>query len=246
MLLLQERLHAKPSLLHAVVLAFGGPYFALCLLKALNDALTFAGPLLLNLMVRYLSNASGGGGTQSGTQAGSAAPGRAGMSSTMQVWLPLGPLQGAYGCAALLALASVLKAVINSHYNYRLSLVACRWVIRLHPHTHSKTPAWLQATYSSQQHTLTAVLSSGAAQRLLNQSILSVQPDAPTYLQIQTSYNRPHDATAQCMPVQAALWTDGLFVSQSSAGTQWRCHSGCADPDGSRHITSSQPGGVLP
>uniref|UniRef100_A0A383V649 Uncharacterized protein n=1 Tax=Tetradesmus obliquus TaxID=3088 RepID=A0A383V649_TETOB len=47
-----------PSLLRALIGAFGGPYYALGVLKLLNDALTFAGAMLLNLLVQHLEAAT--------------------------------------------------------------------------------------------------------------------------------------------------------------------------------------------
>ncbi|GFP93552.1 ABC transporter c family member 13 [Phtheirospermum japonicum] len=43
-----------PSLLKTICLAYGWPYFCLGLLKVLNDCLGFAGPLLLNKLIRFL------------------------------------------------------------------------------------------------------------------------------------------------------------------------------------------------
>ena len=92
---------AEPSLLRAIVAAYGRPYFLLGLLKAAGDALNFAGPLLLNLLLRHL--ASRGGGSH-GSGSGS------GEKLRLLGWQAEAgaPLFG-YACAALLAGSLVLK-----------------------------------------------------------------------------------------------------------------------------------------
>ena len=44
----------QPSLLRALYKAYGLPYLLLGFIKLVNDILNFAGPLLLNVLIRYL------------------------------------------------------------------------------------------------------------------------------------------------------------------------------------------------
>lgn len=91
---------AQPSLLRAIVAAYGRPYFWLGLLKLAGDALNFAGPLLLNLLLRHLAAAPAHG-------AGSASSGG---QRRLLGWHPdvAAPAFG-YACAAALAGSLVLK-----------------------------------------------------------------------------------------------------------------------------------------
>ena len=83
-----------PSLLRAVVAAWGRPYLALGLLKLAGDSLNFAGPLLLNLLLRHLA----------------AAPGAAGAVLHLGPWrADLAAPSTGYACAAALAGCLVLK-----------------------------------------------------------------------------------------------------------------------------------------
>ncbi|KAL2533987.1 multidrug resistance-associated protein 11 [Abeliophyllum distichum] len=55
----QQRNNAtRPSLFKAIYSAYGWPYFCLGLLKVLNDCLSFAGPILLNKLIRFLQQGS--------------------------------------------------------------------------------------------------------------------------------------------------------------------------------------------
>jgi hypothetical protein len=99
----------------------GVPY----VLQLLNDGLTFAGAMLLNLLVQHLEQA---------TAAASPPPAAAGASSSgsgswllLPGWLP-GPGSPYWGfvLAGLLGLSAVAKAIIGSHYNYGLSMVTVR------------------------------------------------------------------------------------------------------------------------
>ncbi|XP_011073322.1 ABC transporter C family member 13 [Sesamum indicum] len=47
-----------PSLFKTICLAYGWPYFCIGLFKVLNDCLGFAGPLLLNKLIRFLQQGS--------------------------------------------------------------------------------------------------------------------------------------------------------------------------------------------
>ncbi|XP_071733419.1 ABC transporter C family member 13-like [Rutidosis leptorrhynchoides] len=51
--------HSHPSLFWTICHAYGWPYMCLGLLKVLNDCLGFAGPLLLNMLIKYLQEGSG-------------------------------------------------------------------------------------------------------------------------------------------------------------------------------------------
>eukprot|EP00775_Hariotina_reticulata_P003521 gene3521-3791_t len=145
----------KPSLLKAIIGAYGGSYCRLGVLKLLNDGLTFAGAMLLNLLVQHLEQATGsskhGTGNQtgangvssiaalgsSGTSQGSMAAALSGNSSQHGMsfvssdgglgWLPSPGSPGwGFVLAAVLGLSALAKAVIGSHYNYGLSLVTIR------------------------------------------------------------------------------------------------------------------------
>ena len=84
----------EPSLLRAILAAYGRPYLSLGVLKAASDALNFAGPMLLNLLLRHLG----------GVQGASSAPLRLlGWEADVAA-----PAFG-YACAALLAASLVLK-----------------------------------------------------------------------------------------------------------------------------------------
>ncbi|GJZ67089.1 ABC transporter C family member 13 isoform X1 [Tanacetum coccineum] len=50
---------SHPSLFWTICYAYGWPYMCLGLLKVLNDCLGFAGPLLLNMLIKYLQQGSG-------------------------------------------------------------------------------------------------------------------------------------------------------------------------------------------
>ena len=101
-------LHVHPSLLRAIASAYGRPYLALGLLKAAGDALNFAGPMLLNLLLRHLaSRRSGGGGCAGESDGGGASlplPGG---------WrLDVAAPGFGYACAVLLAASLVLKVLV--------------------------------------------------------------------------------------------------------------------------------------
>ncbi|XP_030491896.2 ABC transporter C family member 13 isoform X1 [Cannabis sativa] len=50
---------SSPSLLRAICSAYGWPYLRLGLLKVLNDCVGFAGPMLLNKLIKFLQQGSG-------------------------------------------------------------------------------------------------------------------------------------------------------------------------------------------
>lgn len=104
--------HRQPSLLRALVAAYGRPYFWLGGLKLCNDILNFAGPLLLNALLRHL-------GSRGGSSSSSTAPGRqatvlVGKPGTLLGWDVASPLFG-YTCAALLAASLALKVSAQLH-----------------------------------------------------------------------------------------------------------------------------------
>lgn len=92
------RPHARePSLLRAIVAAYGWPYLLLGLLKAAGDALNFAGPLWLNLLLMHLAAAPSSRG-------GAPRPIRI-LGWRLDAAVPL----FGYCCAALLAASLLLK-----------------------------------------------------------------------------------------------------------------------------------------
>ncbi|XP_015069978.1 ABC transporter C family member 13 isoform X4 [Solanum pennellii] len=54
----QRNEYSHPSLIKTICRAFGWQYFRLGLLKVLNDCLSFAGPVLLNKLIRFLQQGS--------------------------------------------------------------------------------------------------------------------------------------------------------------------------------------------
>ncbi|XP_020082165.1 ABC transporter C family member 13 isoform X1 [Ananas comosus] len=54
----QSKHHSDSSLLRAMYYAYGWPYFRLGLLKVINDAIGFVGPLLLNRLISFLQQGS--------------------------------------------------------------------------------------------------------------------------------------------------------------------------------------------
>ncbi|KAL8232301.1 hypothetical protein R6Q57_002079 [Mikania cordata] len=50
---------SHPSLFWTICYAYGWPYMCLGLIKVVNDCLGFAGPLLLNMLIKYLQEGSG-------------------------------------------------------------------------------------------------------------------------------------------------------------------------------------------
>ncbi|PHU24195.1 hypothetical protein BC332_09302 [Capsicum chinense] len=54
----QRNEYSHPSLIKTICRAYGWQYFRLGLLKVLNDCLGFAGPVLLNKLIRFLQQGS--------------------------------------------------------------------------------------------------------------------------------------------------------------------------------------------
>ncbi len=91
----------QPSLLKALYKAYGLPYLLLGIIKLVNDILNFAGPLLLNVLIRYLETPS----EPFDSDAQKAASGH-----PWRPWLPQ-PDSLAFGllCAGLLGITSLIK-----------------------------------------------------------------------------------------------------------------------------------------
>ncbi|PSC76164.1 ABC transporter C family member 13 isoform X1 isoform A [Micractinium conductrix] len=112
-----------PSLLRALASAYGWPYLRLGVLKAAGDALNFAGPLLLNQLLRHLATAAGAARDDAGSGSGGAA---AAPSAPLAArWFPdVADPRFGYGCAALLAASLFLKAFLGAHFGYRQALLS--------------------------------------------------------------------------------------------------------------------------
>jgi hypothetical protein len=118
-------------------------------LQLLNDGLTFAGAMLLNLLVQHLEQATATASPAAAAAAAASASNSttpystgvnvsypaANISSSSGIkswlllpgWLPApGRLYWGFVLAGLLGLSAVAKAVIGSHYNYGLSMVTVR------------------------------------------------------------------------------------------------------------------------
>jgi ATP-binding cassette subfamily C (CFTR/MRP) protein 10 len=130
----ENRSGMSPSLLRALFHTFGWPFLALGGLKFINDALNFAGPVLLNGLLQYLDSNStqnrGSGTAGAATTAGffSLLPPpllRTTSNSTDAVLDPTSTIFGA-GCAALLALTFFLKAFLNAQFSYRQGVISAQ------------------------------------------------------------------------------------------------------------------------
>ena len=93
----------RASVLRALLAAFGRQFLVLGLLKLLNDALNFAGPLLMNGLLLHLASRRGGA-TDDGAWAG--------VARAALCWRRPDPASPEFGaaCAVLLA-ASLLSKV---------------------------------------------------------------------------------------------------------------------------------------
>lgn len=91
----------QPSLLMALYKAYGLPYLLLGIIKLVNDIFSFAGPVLLNVLVRYLETPL----EPLESHAQRALDGR-----PWKPWLPQ-PDGFAFGlcCAGLLGITSLIK-----------------------------------------------------------------------------------------------------------------------------------------
>ncbi|BDA43676.1 probable multidrug resistance-associated protein 7 [Coccomyxa sp. Obi] len=116
--------------------AYGWPYVSLGLLKLFGDTLNFAGmilssmsilfiswPLLLNALLKHMKEARSRGGA--GRDGHEVVVG--GEPPAYPLWIPApGTLAYGCGCVALLGLAAVLKAVLNTQYSFKQGALACR------------------------------------------------------------------------------------------------------------------------
>jgi hypothetical protein len=99
--------------------------------QLLNDSLTFAGAMLLNLLVTHLEDAQAAAAAgSSGSTNGGSSDG-CGSSSVLGVallpgWCGRGSPCWGYLLAALLGGSVAAKALIGTHYNYGLNLVTIR------------------------------------------------------------------------------------------------------------------------
>ncbi|KAL0053237.1 hypothetical protein WJX82_002974 [Trebouxia sp. C0006] len=119
-LLTAERGHmVQPSLLKALSKAYGLPYLLLGIIKLVNDILNFAGPLLLNVLIRYLETPS---------EPFDLDPHKAAKGDHQRPWWLPQPDTLAFGlcCAGLLGITSLIKAVLNSHYSYQQGKISCQ------------------------------------------------------------------------------------------------------------------------
>lgn len=109
----------SPSLLRALASAYGSTYAVIGLLKLASDALNFAGPVLLNALLRHLSGIPSSPNSRSSGKS-DALGGGGGL-------LP-DPSRPAFGYAAAggLAAALVLKALLGGQYGYRQGLLAAQ------------------------------------------------------------------------------------------------------------------------
>ena len=106
--------------------AYGRAYLTLGALKLLGDALNFAGPLLLNGLLRHLDSGRAPG-PKGGDGGFAGAGGRSHVIHIFRWAVDVGDPRFGYACAALLAASLVLKAFLNAQYSYRQGLIASRF-----------------------------------------------------------------------------------------------------------------------
>jgi len=108
-LLTAERGHmVQPSLLKALFKAYGLLYLFLGIIKLVNDILNFAGPLLLNVLIRYLETPS---------EPFDLDPHKAAKGHHQRSWWLPQPDSLAFGlcCAGLLGITSLIKVCMHAH-----------------------------------------------------------------------------------------------------------------------------------
>lgn len=127
-----RRTVATPSLLRALLATYGRPFSLIAVAKLANDALSFSGPLLLQLLVVWITRDPDPGSTASLPDPRSAAVphdaalqgGGAGLPSDtgrqIPQWLTPGSPGFGYTLALTLGLTSAVKALINAHSGYQL------------------------------------------------------------------------------------------------------------------------------
>jgi len=105
---------SPPSLSRCVWRVYGTRWLSLGLLKLLSDSLNFAGPMLLNALVGFVTPRGDGDGSDAG-----------GISPPSPLLVFLLPHRGSpafgFAAAALLALAAVSKAFLNSRYSFGMA-----------------------------------------------------------------------------------------------------------------------------
>nr|ARO50105.1 multidrug resistance-associated protein [Yamagishiella unicocca] len=144
----------SPSLLWALARTYGRPYAWLGLVKLINDLLSFAGPLLLKLLVTWLVTARpsssppappaaiqglpwpgagavdpmGDAGSDRGDDSHGSGDGNDPWAWWRALMAALGPASPRFGyvCVVLLGLASVGRSLLNAHYYYQLSRLSCQ------------------------------------------------------------------------------------------------------------------------
>ncbi len=96
----------QPSLLKALFKAYGLPYLLLGIIKLVNDILNFAGPLLLNVLIRYLETTS---------EPFDLDPHKAAKGNHQRPWWLPQPDSLAFGlcCAGLLGITSLIKVCMH-------------------------------------------------------------------------------------------------------------------------------------
>ena len=111
----EEGCVVQPSLLKALYKAYGFPYLLLGIIKLINDILGFAGPLLLNVLIRYLETPP--------READAAALSSSPDPEWRWHWLPQPDSLG-FGllCAALLGVTSMVKVGVFLHAPHFVSL----------------------------------------------------------------------------------------------------------------------------
>ncbi|CAG9466337.1 unnamed protein product [Pedinophyceae sp. YPF-701] len=124
------------SLLRAMLGAFGGEYWLLGGLKLLGDSLNFAAPMLLHQLVRYMQEVpvevperAGGAGAGVPWWLGGALVELGKHGRHKPAWWErwgLTPLELGVAYAVLLGATSLLKAVLNTQYSFRMGAIQCR------------------------------------------------------------------------------------------------------------------------
>ncbi len=140
----------QPSLLKALSKAYGLPYLFLGIIKLVNDILNFAGPLLLNVLIRYL---------ETPLQPFDLDPHKAAKGHHWRSWLPQ-PDSLAFGlcCAGLLGITSLIKVCMHAH----LLASACH---HLDPGTLARL---VKAVCYEQLDTLTVICLAPSKNRILS------------------------------------------------------------------------------
>ncbi|KAK9831669.1 hypothetical protein WJX74_005261 [Apatococcus lobatus] len=129
-----------PPLLQSIAAVHGRKYLALGLVKLGSDALNFSGPLLLNALLHYLSQSETS--RQPASELGSPStdlhkgwlpvPIHIASSQPVRDVLQISQLPGSreprhgYGLVVAIALATVLKAILDSQYSWGIARLGCQ------------------------------------------------------------------------------------------------------------------------